>query len=98
MVGPFLAPCLRMWLISDLDLDPCTGVGGGGARVATAPPKRLIWWKYGQNSPTYGQNMWKIEQNVRKPSYNRFVHFDFSKMVPKFLFWSSCFFSIFRTS
>jgi len=53
-----------------------TGVGGGSAGAATAPPKRLIWWKSGQNLWKFGQNLWKRSQN-------RCMCFDFTEMAPK---------------
>jgi len=47
-----------------------TGVGGGGAGGATAPPKVLIWWKFGQNPRKSQQNLWKPSQNFWKSEQN----------------------------
>jgi len=69
-----------------------TGVGGGGAGGANAPPK--VW--FGENPG----KIWKFGQNVWKPSQNYCMWFEFIKMAPKvkvrmLFFWRSCFLSKF---
>jgi len=41
-----------------------------GCRGKSAPPKVLIWWKFGQNPLESGQNSWKNGKNLWKPSQN----------------------------
>ena len=46
-----------------------SGVGGRGAGGASAPPKNLICWKFGQNLLKFGQileNLGKIPENPNK--------------------------------
>jgi len=60
-----------------------TDAGGDGTGGASAPPKRLIWCKSGQNHLKSGQHLWKFGQNVWTHSQNRCMCFDFRKMAPK---------------
>ena len=45
-----------------------TGVGGGGAGGATAPPKVLIRWKFGKKPIESGKNPLKSGKNLCEPS------------------------------
>jgi len=81
-----------------------SGVGGGGAGGGTPPPKILIWWKSEESPLKSRQNLCEFGQNVWKPSQNRFMCFDFTKIAPKIkvqtflFFWRSCISVVFRAS
>ena len=69
-----------------------SGVGGGGAGGANAPPKVLICQKFGQNPWKFGQNLWKSGWNPWKSRAKslksdqkwRSTFFDFKKWRPTF--------------
>ena len=53
------------------------------ASGVSPPPKFLIWWKSVKIPLKFGQYLCKFGQNVWKPSQNRFLCFDFTKMAPE---------------